>query len=223
MQDPNLKWVHIFSQHVPSDELSPQCWQLVSKSRIRSSFQMTCTEEKELGHLFRWSAHSDEMLPPLVVSGGQEQYYIITALHSFIWYCRGKSYVCYPTIYLHNFHTSYGPIRPMRFAINTLYRFWIIFWPYILSVSYFVFISCINLFFLPLWNQHADSIVPMPMCLFGSVSVNSSIQIVNNLSTICSVLGRATARQPNICKIPQSSLHSWTIVHKTKIRCYHLM
>ena len=26
--------------------------------------------------------------------------------------------------------------------------------------------------------------------------------------TICSVLGRATARQPNICKIPESSLYS---------------
>ena len=41
--------------------------------------------------------------------------------------------------------------------------------------------------------------------------------------TICLVLGRATAQQPNICKNPQSSLYSWTTVHKTKIGCCHLM
>ena len=37
--------------------------------------------------------------------------------------------------------------------------------------------------------------------------------------TICSVLGRATARQPNIRKIPESSLYSWTmyITEKNKV------
>ena len=43
----------------------------------------------------------------------------------------------------------------------------------ILSVSsYFVFVLCINynIIFLPLWDQYTDSIVPLPMCLFGAVS-----------------------------------------------------
>ena len=47
---------------VASDDLSP--------GRIRSSFQMTCTQA-ELGHLFRWPVSS-----PVEASGGKEEYYI---------------------------------------------------------------------------------------------------------------------------------------------------
>ena len=43
------------------------------------------------------------------------------------------------------------------------------------------------------------------------------------IPTIYSVLGRATARQPNIRKIVQSSLYSWTMYIIIKIRCCHLM
>ena len=48
MQGPNPKWAHILRWSVHSDQMYPLCkWHLVAKSRIRSSFQMTCTEEKE--------------------------------------------------------------------------------------------------------------------------------------------------------------------------------
>ena len=55
----------------------------------------------------------------------------------------------------------------------------IVFCPYILAMSYFVFILCIsyNIIFFPLWDQYTDSIVPPPMCLFGAVSVHLSSQI----------------------------------------------
>ena len=52
----------------------------------------------------------------------------------------------------------------------------------------------------------------------------AAIVIVSNSPIICAVLALDSwnycsgeqARQPNICKIPQSSLYSSTIVHKTK-------
>ena len=53
----------IFSNDLyPSDELTPQYWHLLAKTRIRSSLQMTCPQA-ELGHLFGWPAPSDG-LPP---------------------------------------------------------------------------------------------------------------------------------------------------------------
>ena len=56
------------------------------------------------------------------------------------------------------------------------YAFCIIFEWYFVLVFCLCFVYNYNIIFLPLWDQYTDSIVPLPMCLFGAVSDNLSSQ-----------------------------------------------
>ena len=83
------------------------------------------------------------------------------------------------------------------------------------------------------WEKEYGGNSPSFCCTFCKTlpTQNRIFQTFQNSPIVCSVLALDSwnycsgeqAQQPNICKIPQSSLYSWTIVHKTKIRCCHLM
>ena len=55
----------------------------------------------------------------------------------------------------------------------------------------------------------------------ASLFINGNTYKINN--TICLVLGRSMAWQPNIHKIAQSSLYSWTMYIIKEIGYCHLM
>ena len=57
----------------------------------------------------------------------------------------------------------------------------------------------------------------------GILRVNRIWGAICLILTICLVLGKAMAQQPNICKIAQSSLYSWTMYIIKEIRCCHHM
>ena len=71
------------------------------------------------------------------------------------------------------------------------------------------------------WNNAlklADDLV----CLFRIGLARCTIGIYH-FATICWVLGKAMTQQPNICKVAQSSLYSWTMYIIKETRYCHLM
>ena len=80
---------------------------------------------------------------------------------------------------MHSFHALRNPMAHTRCVIM---HFVSLFCPHILS-----FVLCTN--FNTFWNQYTDSIVPLPMCLFGVVSGFVRFDLsVNNLSHFVSTL-----------------------------------
>ena len=85
---------------------------------------------------------------------------------------------------------------------------------------------------LPIWSTSLAIFGPLGISLaltYGPCAATAKYAVGwgslshTSLATVCLLLGRAMAQQPNIHKIPHSSLYSWTMYINKKIRCCHLM